>query len=490
MKEQKNNITASNFIWRVMERFGAQGVTLLVSVVLARLLDPEVYGAVALITVITTILQVFLDAGFSQALIQKKDADEVDFSSVFYFNVVFGVILYGLLFLVSPLIATFYKMPELTPVIRVLGLTLLIFSVKSVQQAYVSRHLMFKKFFFATLGGTIGAAVVGIVVAYKGYGVWALVAQHLFNMFIDTVILWFTVKWRPKAFFSLQRLKTLLSFGWKMFAASLLETVYGDLRQLIIGKMYSASDLAFYNQGKKYTHAFVTSINSSLDSVLLPVMANAQDSVEKVKYMTRRAIKTSTFLMMPVMMGIAVCAEPIVNLVFTSKWLPCVPYVRIFCFTYAFYPIHTANLNAIKALGRSDLFLKLEIIKKIVGFAALGATLWFGPLVMAYSLLGTTILSQIINSWPNKKLLGYSYLDQMKDMIPQIVLSVVMGAVVFFITFLKLNDILMLCVQVPLGVFIYLGGAKLLHIDSFEAILELGKNYLPHRNNQKDLNDV
>lgn len=480
-----NKKIVNNFMWRLMERFGAQGVTLLVSIVLARLLDPDVYGSVALITVITTILQVFLDAGFSQALIQKKDADEIDFSSVFYFNIVFGVILYGLLFLASPLIAKFYKMPELTPVIRVLGLTLIIFSLKSVQQAYVSRHLLFKRFFFATLGGTIGAAIIGILFAYLGYGVWALVAQHLFNMLIDTVILWFTVKWRPKAVFSWQRLKKLLNYGWKLFVSSLIDTVYNDLRQLIIGKMYTKSDLAYYNQGKKYTQVIVTCINSSLDSVLLPVMSNAQDDVEKVKQMTRRAIKTSSYLMMPAMMGIAVCADAIVDLLLTAKWLPCVPYMRIFCFTFAFYPIHTSNLNAIKALGRSDLFLKLEIIKKAVGLVVLFATIWFGPLVMAYSLLFNSILMQIINSWPNKKLLGYSYLDQLKDMLPQMGLSVLMGVVVYCIHFLHLNDIVTLIIQVPLGIAIYLLGSKILHIESFHEMIDLAKKFIPKKKTQE-----
>lgn len=475
----KKSKVASNFTWRLMERFGAQGVTLLVSIILARLLDPEVYGTVALITVITTILQVFLDGGFSSALIQKKDADEIDFSTVFYFNIVFSAILYIMLFIAAPWIAKFYQMPELTPVVRVLGLTLIIFSLKSVQQAYVSRHLMFKKFFFATLGGTIGAAVVGIFIAYHGGGVWAIVAQHLFNMFIDTVILWFTVKWRPKAVFSWERLKVLLRYGWKLFASHLLDVISKEIRQLIIGKMYSKSDLAFYNQGSKYTHTIVNSINSSLDSVLFPVMSNAQDDVSVVKAMTRKAIKTSTFLMMPIMMGIAVCGRPIVDLVFTSKWLPCVPYLRIFCFTYAFYPIHTANLNAIKALGRSDLFLKLEILKKIVSFAMLFSTLWFGPMVMAYSMLVTSVLSQVINSWPNRKLLDYSYLDQIKDMLPQIFLSVTMGVIVYCVTFLKLGDISTLCIQVPLGVVIYLGGAKLFHVDSLEEIISLAKRYLP-----------
>ena len=463
------------------ERFGAQGVTLLVSIILARLLDPDVYGTVAIITVITTILQVFLDGGFSNALIQKKDADDIDFSSVFYFNVVFGIVLYILLFFASPFIARFYDMPELTPVIRVLGLTLIIFSLKSVQQAYVSRKMMFKKFFFATLGGTIGAAVIGITLAYFGFGVWALVAQHIFNMLVDTVILWFMVKWRPKRVFSFERLKGLLSYGWKMLTSSLLDTIYNDIRQLIIGKLYTSSDLAYYNQGKKYTHVFVTNINSSIDSVLLPTMSNAQDDVTVVKRMTRRAIKTSTYIMMPLMMGIAICAEPLVKLILTPKWLPCVPYMRIFCFTYAFYPIHTANLNAIKALGRSDLYLKLEIIKKIIGTIVLVSTMWWGPMIMAYSLLFTSVCSQIINSWPNRKLLGYSYAEQMKDILPQIGLSCLMGIIVYAITFLKLPDIATLAIQVPLGVGIYIAGSKIFHIDSFEYIISIAKHYLPKK---------
>lgn len=479
MKDQASTqkTIATNLFWRLAERFGTQGVTLLVSVILARLLDPEVYGTVAIITVITTILQVFLDGGFSMALIQIKDADDLDFSSVFYFNVVFGVIVYALLFSTSPLIAKFYKMPGLTPVIRVLGLTLIIFSLKSVQQAYVSRHMMFRKFFFATLGGTIGAAVIGILLAYLGYGVWALAAQHLFNMLVDTVILWFMVKWRPKPVFSLERLKRLLTFGWKLLVSYLLDTIYRDIRQLIIGRMYSSNDLAFYNQGKKYTYAIVTNINASIDSILLPAMSKAQDDVEQVKRMTRRAITTSTYIMMPMMMGISVCAKPLVELILTEKWLPCVPYMRIFCITYAFYPIHTANLNAIKSLGRSDLFLKLEVMKKMLGTIILIAAMWWGPLVMAYSSLFASVFSQLINSWPNRKLLNYKYSEQIKDIIPQIVLSYVMGAVVFCVSLLGLSNVVTLAIQIPLGIVIYLVGSKMLHIESFEFILSVSKQF-------------
>ena len=471
----------NNLFWRFMERCGAQGVTLVVSVVLARLLDPKVFGTTALVTVFTTIMMVFLDSGFSTALIQKKNADDIDFSTVFYFNIFMGLLLYAIMFFAAPYIARFYARPELTAIVRVMSLTFIISSVKGVQQAYVSRHLLFKKFFWATLGGTIGAAVIGITMAYLGYGVWALVAQNLFNMFVDTVILWLTVKWRPIKAFSLHRLKTLFSFGWKLFVSALLDCGYGQLRALIIGKMYSSEDLAFYKKGDIFPSTIVNNINTSIDSVLLPVMSNEQDNKENVKNMTRRAIKVSTYVMMPLMMGLAVCAKPLISLILTDKWLPCVTFLRVFCFTYAFYPIHTANLNAIKALGRSDLFLKLEIIKKVVGLTAVLITMWISVKAMAYSLLITSVLSQIINSWPNRKLLGYKYEQQVMDMLPQIVISVIMGAIVYSVSLLGLNNILTLLIQVPIGAVIYIIGSKLMRIDSFDYCKNLVLNYLPKR---------
>lgn len=467
----------TNFFWRFLERCGAQGVTFIVSIVLARLLDPTVYGTVALVTIFTTIMQVFVDSGMGNALIQKKDADDLDFSSVFYFNMAMCSVLYLIMFFAAPLIASFYRMPELTAIVRVLSFVVVISGVKNVQQAYVSRHLMFKRFFFSTLGGTIGAAVIGIAMAYLGFGVWALVAQMLFNAAVDTTILWITVKWRPKKMFSFQRLKSLFSYGWKLLASSLIDTVYNDLRQLIIGKKYSSGDLAYYNQGKKFPQLIVTNINTSIDSVLLPTMSKAQDDMAAVRSMTRRAIKTSTFLMMPAMIGLAVCAEPLVQLILTEKWLPCVLFLRIFCITYAFYPIHTANLNAIKAMGRSDLFLKLEIIKKTVGIIAILITMWISVQAMAYSFLVTTILNQIINSWPNKKLLNYSYLEQVKDMMPQILLSLGMGAAIYAVSFLHLSASLTLLIQIPLGVLVYWSGSKIFHVESYTYIIEMVKNF-------------
>lgn len=468
----------SNFIWSFAERCGAQLVSFVVSIVLARLLEPSVYGTVALVTVFTTILQVFIDSGLGTALIQKKNADDLDYSSVFYFNFVVCIILYLGMFIAAPYIAKFYGNMSLIPVIRVISLTLIISGVKNIQQAYVSSNMLFKRFFFSTIGGTIVSAFIGIFMAYIGMGVWALVAQQLSNAMIDTMILWITVKWRPKAVFSWERLKSLLAYGWKLLVAVLLDTVYNNLRNLVIGKMYSSADLAFYNQGDKFPKIIVTNINTSIDSVLLPTLSSEQDNKARVKEMTRRAIKTSTYIMAPLMMGLAFCAKTVVELVLTQKWLPCVPFLQIFCITYMFYPVHTANLNAVKAMGRSDIFLKLEIIKKIVGMSLLLSTMWFGVMAMAYSLLVSCVLSQIINSWPNKRLLGYGYLEQLRDLIPGVILAVMMGICVYFIGYINLPNIIVLIIQVIVGATIYIVMSIVFKLESFLYLWNMVKTYL------------
>ena len=263
-----------------------------------------------------------------------------------------------------------------------------------------------------------------------------------------------------------------------MLLSALLDNVYNNLRNLVIGKMYSSSDLAYYNQGDKFPKVIVTNINASIDSILLPVMSNSQDNKERVKQMTRRAIKTSTFIMAPLMMGLAFCSESIVSIVLTDKWLPCVPFLRIFCITYMFWPVHTANLNAINAMGRSDYFLKLEVIKKAIGMTLLLSTMWFGVMTMAYSLLISTLTSMIINSWPNKYLLNYSFKEQMNDIIPSIVLAIIMGLVVSIIGVLNVSNVMKLLIQIPIGAFVYIIGAKLLHIDSFEYLLKIIKSFV------------
>lgn len=466
-----------NLIWRFMERFGSQLVSFVVQIVLARMLAPSVFGTVAKVTIITSILLVFVDSGMANSLIQKKDPDDLDFSSVFFFNLAFCLVLYAGLFTAAPAIARFYKDAQLAAIIRVLGLTVVVAGVKNVQQAYVSKTLQFKRFFFATLGGTLLSAVVGIAMVYAGFGVWAIVAQQLTNVTVNTGILWLTVGWKPKWMFSFARLKGLLSYGWKLLVSGLLDTVYNKLREILIAVFYTDADLAFYNRGMTYPNLLVENINASIDSVLLPVLSAEQEHKEQVRNMTRRAIRVSTYVMMPLMMGLAVCAEPLIRLLLTEKWLPCVPYMRIFCFSYAFYPLHTANLNAIKAMGRSDLFLKLEIIKKVIGVAVLAITLPYGVYAMALSLLFTSVLSQLINSWPNAKLLSYSYAKQLKDMLPAILLSVVMGLAVYPVTLLGWSDWLTLPVQVILGAVVYIAGSVFFKLDSFNYLLSILKKF-------------
>ena len=468
----------SNMIWKFLERSGAQLVSFVVAIVLARILTPEDYGTIALIAVFINIMNVFVDSGLGTALVQKKDADNIDFSTVFYTNVLFCLLLYGLMFILSPYIARFYNREELTSVIRVLSITIIISGVKNIQHAYVSKTLQFRKFFFATLIGTLIAAIVGIWMAYHGFGVWALVAQQLTNLSIDTFFLWITVKWHPDFVFSFQRLKQLFSYGWKLLLSALIDTVYNNLRQLIIGKKYSTEDLAFYNKGDLFPRTIVGNINSAIDSVLLPAMAIEQDDKERIKQITRRAIKTSTYCIAPLMMGLAACSPTIISIILTDKWLPCVPFLIIFCITYMFYPIHTANLNAIKALGRSDLFLKLEIIKKIVGLTVLLSTMWFGVMVMAYSLLLTSVCSQIINTWPNKKLFNYGYLEQLKDILPGIALAVVMGGVVYIFNYLTIANWIKLIIQIPVGIIFFVLGSMIFKLESFEYIKDILKGKL------------
>ena len=468
----------SNLAWKLFERFAAQGVSLIISIVLARLLDPDVYGTIALVTVFTTIMQVFIDSGLGTALIQKKDATDIDFSSVFYFNLGACALLYFLMFLSAPFIAAFYEKPELVPIIRLLSLTLIISGIKNVQQAYVSKHMKFHLFFRATIFATVGSAVVGVAMAYHGFGIWSLVGQHLFNQVISTLILWCAVKWRPKLLFSFQRLWELLSFGWKILASNLLNTIYENIRQLIIGKLYTTSDLAFYNKGHQFPQLISSNINASIDSVLFPVMSEGQDDRERVRAITRRAIKVSSYIMMPIMLGFAACSNSFIYILLTEKWMPAAFFLRIFCITMVLYPIHTANLNAIKAMGRSDLFLKLEVFKKLVGATTLLIAMWMGVKAMAYSLLITALISSFINAYPNKKLLNYSYPEQLRDILPALALAALMGGVVYTVELLRLHALLTLVLQVLVGVAVYVGGSILFKMESYHYVLSIAKNFL------------
>ncbi len=476
MNDYKSVKILSGFIWRFLERSGAQMVTFLVSIVLARVLGPDVYGTVALITVFITIMQVFVDSGLGNALIQKKDVDNLDYSTVFYANIIFCVVIYTIMWIAAPTIGLFYKDTDLVPYIRVLGLTIVISGIKNVQQAYVTKNMMFKKFFFSTLGGTIGAAAVGLFLAFRGMGVWAIIVQQLFNLLVDTLILWIIVKWRPMFAFSIKRFKTLFSYGWKLLISTLLDTGYNNLRQLLIGKYYTTVELAYYNQGIKFPQVIISNINTSIDSVLLPVLANDQDYCERVKSMTRRSIKISVYLIAPLMIGLALCSNDIIRILLADEWLPCAKFMRISCVCYTFYPIHTANLNAIKALGRSDLFLKLEIIKKIIGLILLVGSLKISVLAIAYSLVVSTLFSTLINAFPNRQLLDYGWKEQMKDILSSIACAIVMGVVVYIVgRIIDVSVVVGILIKILVGIFVYIIMSAVTYNDSFIYLVELVK---------------
>lgn len=461
----------SGLFWKFGERITAQSISLIVSILLARMLEPSDYGAIALIMIFITLANVFVSSGFGNALIQKKEADNLDFSSVFYINIAVSLVLYVLLFLCAPVIANFYDISVLSPALRVLAIRIPIAAVNSIQQAYVSRNMLFKRFFWSTLFGTLISGIIGVYMAYHGFGIWALVTQYLSNTCIDTVVLWFTVKWRPIFKCSWKRASKLISYGWKLLVSGLIDSGYSQLRSLVIGKIYTPSDLAFYNQGDKYPSLIVTNVNTSISAVFFPAISKFQDEKNRVKQMTRRAIQISAYVMWPLMIGLAVIAEPVIRLVLTEKWLPCVPFLRIFCLSYGLYPIHTANLQALNAIGRSDLFLKLEIEKKLIGLIALFLTVKYGPFAIAISFLITGIIGTFINSLPNKKLIRYSYKEQIADLAPPLIISLLMAIIIYPISLAGLSDIITIILQIAMGGTSYFIVSKITNQKSLEYIL-------------------
>lgn len=475
-KIQSKKTVITSLIWKLLERFGTQGIQFIVTIIIARLLMPEDYGIIALITVFIVLANVFIKSGIGSALIQKKDADEVDFSSIFYLSLAIAVFLYIVLFFCAPLISDFYQLPLLVPVLRILALTLIFGALNSIQNAYVSKNMLFKKLFFSSTGAIIVSGTLGILAAYKGLGVWALVAQQLSSQITITVILWFTVKWRPKLIFSFSRVKKLYSYGWKLLVSALIDRIYNEIRTLIIGKKYSSDMLGFYNKGNQIPNLIVDNINGSIQAVIFPALSAHQDNISAVKDMVRRAIKSSSFLIFPMMIGLAVVAEPLVKILLTDKWLPAVPFIRTFCLSYSLWPIHTANLQAINALGRSDIYLYLELIKKTIGIVIIIITVLMGNIMaIAWGVLINGTISSFINAFPNKKLLKYSYIEQIKDILPFILLSLFMGISVYCLTFLLTDVWLLLTAQILGGVIIYFAAAKLLRFESLKYITDIVK---------------
>ncbi len=481
MKDGMKKNVVSGLIWKFIERIGVQGVQFIISIILARLLLPEEYGVIALITIFLNIANIFIQSGFSSAIIQKKEVDEVDCDSVFYFNLIISIIAYFILYMLSPLIANFYKKPILCSVLRVQAITLIIGGLNAVQNAIIQRKMQFKKLFIVSLLAIIIQGLVGIVMAYKNYGVWSLVISNLVGSIVTTIILWFITSWRPQFNFSIIRLKSMFKFGSRLLLSSLIDTIYNNLYSLIIGKKYDQEMLAYYNRGQNIPNLLVTNINSSIDGVLFPALSTYQDDKKGMKMLVRRSIVTSSFIVFPIMFGLFAISKPLTIILLTDKWIDSVPFMKLSCIMYAMWPIHTANLQAIKAMGRSDVFFKLEVIKKILGIVIIVITIPFGVYTMMIGCVINSILCTFINAYPNKHLLEYDYFQQIKDILPSLILAIAMSIIISFISIFDLSNLLVILLQTVLGICIYILGAWILKFECFLYILNNIKYYINKR---------
>ena len=410
---------ANGAVWTLLEKLSTQIVSFVVGMVLARLLTPNDYGTVALTGIFFAVAGVLVDGGFGDALIQKKDADDLDFNSVFYLNLLLSVVAYLVLFFAAPWIAKFYDTPVLTPIVRVSAICFIFNAVNAIQNAELVKKMLFNLSFRISLITCVASAVCGITLACLGYGVWALVWTSLFGGAVGVAVRWFIIAWRPKFMFSCARLKPLFSYGWKMAVSGLLDATFANLNGLLIGRFYAKSDLAFVNKSNALPSLAMNQINDTLGRVSFPALVLMQDDKKRLRDSMRRMMRCSTFLVFPLMVGIAVCSHSILRLLFGSQWTPAAPYMMLACFTFALWPFHTINLKGIQAMGRSDVFLVLEVIKKTLALVVIVYAFRLGVLAwMAISAFALGPLSVIINAWPNRKLLDYTLGMQLMDVFP------------------------------------------------------------------------
>ncbi len=445
-----------NTFWSFFEKVGAQAVSFGVSVVLARLISPAAYGSLALCTVFVSFLQIFATNGLGIALVQKKDVDDIDYSTVFIFNIVTCVVLYVLLFLFAPFVASYYGDSSLTPVIRVLGISILCSGVRNVQESIAMKSFLFKTFFFATITGTIVSGAIGLFMAFKGYGIWALVAQSISSSIINLLMLSFAINFKPSQGFSFKRLKGLFKYGWKMFACSVLDNVNSDIRQLIIGKKYTSKDLAFYNRGFSLVRMITGNVDASIGSILFPTLANEQDDLLRVKSITEKVISLVCYVMVPLLLGFSACSSNFISLVFGEKWIAVVPFLQVFCLRYCLFPLHSVNLNVIKSIGRSDLYLKNAVAISVIEIIFLLITMKYGVLAIAIGQVLSMFFDILICIYPSKKLLNFGYKEQFRDVLPPIVMGAVMWICVSFVSQLFKQIWLALIAQVVTGIMVYL----------------------------------
>ena len=483
-------------VWTLLEKMSTQVVSFVVGMILARLLTPNDYGTVALMGIFFAVAGVLVDGGFGNALIQKKDADDLDFNSVFYLNVFLSIVAYVMLFLAAPLIARFYKVQELTSIVRVAAISLIFNAVNAIQNAELTKKMLFHLSLRVSLITCFTSAVCGVILAFKGYGVWALVCSTLISGFVGVVSRWFIIAWRPKLMFSFNRLKPLFSYGWKMAVSGLIDQVFVNLHGLLIGKFYTKSDLAFVNRGRSLPQLAMDEVDATLGRVSFPALVLLQDDKYRLREAMRRMMRCSTFLVFPLMVGIAICSKSLLNVLFGSQWIPAAPYMMLSCFSFMLWPFHTINLRGIMAIGRSDVFLKLEIIKKTLSVLVIVSTFRLGVFTwMAISAFLLGPLSVIINAWPNKKLLDYTIGMQIRDVLPTALVCIaeagaVLGVDLAWSCLMPYRDvddsggcliaflICKLALQFVFGAGVFLGLAYFFRLDPLREYIRMGTTIL------------
>ena len=468
--------TIHGVFWSLLERGGQQGIGLVISIILARLLLPEQFGLIAMLTIFIAIPRSFIDSGFGQALIQKKDATHVDECSIFYFNILVGFLAAGLLCLAAPWIADFYNQPLLTPLTRVLSLKLIISSFGLVQTSLLTKHIDFKTQLKVSIIAVIASGIIGITMAYSGFGVWSLVAQSLSSSLFTTALLWLSQRWRPACAFSFASLRTMFSFGSKLLLSGLLDTIFQNIYLIVIGKVFAAKDLGFYSRAKSCTRLSTENLTGSINRVAFPVFSTIQDDNSRLKRGVRRALTTMIFLNFPMMIGLLVIAKPLVLVLLKEKWLPCVSYLQLLCVMGLLHPLHVINLNLLKAKGRSDLFFRLELLKKILVVISIALTYRWGIQAMIYGQIGVSLLAYYLNSYYSGKLIGYPLKEQVFDLLPYLGMAVVMGIGVYAIRWFRFpNNCALLISQVLVGMFIYAVISWLFRMPAFVEVIDISR---------------
>ena len=427
---------AKGAVWTLLEKMSGQIVQFVVGMILARLLTPNDYGMVALTGIFFAVAGVLVDSGFGGALIQKKDADELDYNSVFYLNLALSFVAYAVLFFIAPWIADFYKTPVLKNIVRVSAICFIFNAINAIQGAELTKKMLFHLSFRISLITCLTSAVCGVTLAFMGFGVWALVWSSLITGFVGVIARWVIIAWRPKLMFSFARLKPLFSYGWKMAVSAMIDQVFVNLTGLLIGKFYTKADLAYVNKGRSLPRLAMNEIDATLGRVTFPALVLLQNDKAKLRESMRRTMRCSTFLVFPLMVGIAACSKSELLLLYGPQWVSATPYMMLACVGFALWPFHTINLRGILALGRSDVFLKLEIVKKTLGLIVILSTFRLG--VLPWIAISTFVMGPVgvlINSWPNRKLLDYTIRMQIMDVLPTALVCVAEAAVVFGIDF-------------------------------------------------------